>query len=149
MAKKANYRKIHSNSYYEPEELAKCVDLTVQTIYAHIPRGLPADMSKKPYNIYGRNAKEYFRRLYDNKIQKEHRDEIICNCCGKVFDITLSDAEAIFTGRFYNPKKAQIRVFGHCPFCPCKFSRFKSTTAIKGMIPGARIPIANITTRGE
>ena len=147
MAKKLNYKRIISNSYYEPEELAKCIGFTVSTVYSHIRHGLQADISKKPYIICGREAKKYFQQLYNNKISKNHRDEIICNRCKKVFDIRLSKPKAFFTGRLYNPEKALVHVSGNCPHCNYKFSRLKSTIVIKGMKKGARIPIENITTR--
>lgn len=148
MAKKLKYRRINNNSYYEPEELAECTGSTVYTIYSHIRNGLQADTSKRPYLIYGRDAKNYFHQLYNKKkITKRHHDDIICNRCKKVFDIRLSKPKAIFSGRFYNPKKALVYVSGNCPHCDYKFHRLKSTIVIEGMKKGARIPIENITTR--
>ncbi len=133
MAKKADYRKIQNAKFYSPETLADCVRLTKKTIFSHIEKRLPADRQVKPYLIYGNEAKEYYRNMYEITVTKTSKDQVICQGCRNIFHLRSIDVECILTGKYYTETKAQIRVAGQCPRCQRTFSRFKSIQTGKGI----------------
>jgi len=149
MAKKANYRKIQNAKYYSPETLANCVRLTKKTIFSHIKKGMPADKQVKPYLIYGKEAKDYYRKMYETTIYKTSKDQVICHGCHNIFHLRSVDVNCVFTGKYYTETKAQILVTGNCPECHRKFSRFKSMQTSKGMNTGAPIHIEELTSKEE
>ena len=148
MPKKANFRKIISTDYYSPDELANRVGVCKQTIYRHIKEGLPADQELKPFLIYGREAKSFYIKKYQNDNEKTKPGEVRCHGCGQTFPMKNNVEKCIYTGRKYNENKIQIQILGYCPYCHRNFSRFKSLISDREFNVGAIIPIG-LLTRGE
>ena len=126
MPKKAKYYMIINSKFYIPVSLAKTTGLSAYTIYRHIKNGLLADTEVKPYLIYGRDAKKYFKDLYKSSGVKPGPDEYKCLECEKTFPKLRNIKKTIFTGYYYHKGKIQVQHTGTCPHCGTKFNRLDS-----------------------
>ena len=149
MAKKVKYRRIISNKFYTPEELAKKVGLTVTTIYRCIKKGLLANMDSRPYLIYGGDAKDYFLSI-EGKVSVVVADnEVYCQTCKKITYLPKTPLEIETTGKLYQDNKYQIRILGRCDHCGRRFSRLKSFISKRKLKKGATISIEEYTKGGK
>jgi len=149
MAKKAKWRKIISNKFYYPDELAELVELSVITIYRHIKNSLPADTGTIPYIIFGREAKNYFRELYSRDKVEIASDEVQCLSCKSIICLYDIPTEILTTGKLYCSGKYQVTVSGKCPNCGRRFCRFKSFLSGRRINRDTSIHIDMLTGTGK
>ena len=145
--KKAKYHRILSNKLYYPEELAEAVGLCKHSIYRHIRLGLTADSDVRPFLIYGKDAKEYFREK--NSREESRPYEFKCHGCKVQFTFPNVPVTIRSTGRRYSQDKLQVLVSGNCPECGRKFWRFKAVETRSEINRGAEIPIDMLTSGGK
>lgn len=125
MKKRHNLRIIRNKRSYSFRELVDTLGVHIRTVQSWHQLGMPIiEDTSYPFLVLGSDAKQFLKTLSESKKTKLGKDQCYCVACH--IAVNPLNPEIRPNNRKMGKGKESISLFGKCPHCERKVTRFDS-----------------------